>query len=33
MHALGGVREALDLRDRSEAAKEIRRQPIYHDVL
>jgi hypothetical protein len=33
MHALGGVRKALGLRDRNEPVKEIRRQPIYHDVL
>jgi hypothetical protein len=33
MHALGGASEASGLRHRDKAAKEIRRQPIYHDIL
>jgi hypothetical protein len=33
MHSLGSASEASRLRNPDEAAKEIRRQPIYHDVL
>jgi hypothetical protein len=33
MHALGSAGEASRLRNRDEAAKKIRRQPIYHDIL
>jgi hypothetical protein len=33
MHALGGAREALGLRDRNEAAQKIWRQVIYHESL
>jgi hypothetical protein len=33
MHALGGARKALGLRDRNEAAKQIWWQAIYHGRL
>jgi hypothetical protein len=33
MHALGSASEASRLRNRDEAAKEIRRQSIYHEAL
>jgi hypothetical protein len=33
MHSLGSASEASRLRNRDEAAKEFRRQSIYHQIL